>query len=99
MAVDPSSQLGPTAAPSALGEPWSEEDLIALAQLRSVGIPIDHVAAYLRRTVAECEEEAGLRPPPKEPSPQLAIISSAVLSTRKPVGGLAAAEEARRRSP
>ena len=69
MALDPSSQFDLTAAPSALGDPWSEEDLIALAQLGSVGIPIDHVAAYLRRTVAECEEKAGLRPPPKEPSP------------------------------
>jgi hypothetical protein len=69
VALDPSSQLGPTAAPWALGEPWSEEDLIALAQLGSVGIPIDHVAAYLRRTETECEEKAGLRPPPKEPSP------------------------------
>jgi hypothetical protein len=41
-------------------EPWSEEDLIALAQLHSVGIPTDHIAAYLSRTVAEVEEKAGL---------------------------------------
>jgi hypothetical protein len=48
----------PPAVSLALGEPWSEEDLMALAQLLSVGIPIDHVAAYLRRTVAEVEQKA-----------------------------------------
>lgn len=42
-----------------MAEPWSDEDFIASAQLLSVGIPIDHVAAYLRRTVAEVEEKSG----------------------------------------
>jgi hypothetical protein len=61
--------LEPAAAPSAPDQPRSEDDLIALAQLRSVGIPIDHIAAYSGRTVAEVEEKVAFRTPPEGASP------------------------------
>ena len=61
--------LEPTAAPSVPGQPRSEDDLIALVQFRSVGIPIDHIAAYPGRTIAEVEEKVALRTPPNEASP------------------------------
>jgi len=55
----------PTAAPSAPDQPRSGDELIALAPFRSVGIPIDHIAAYPGRTVAEVEEKVALRTPPR----------------------------------
>ena len=61
--------LEPTAAPSAPGQPRSEDDLIALAQFRSVGTPNDHIAAYPGRTVVEAEEKVALRTPPNEAFP------------------------------
>ena len=99
MALDPRSQFdpvhwrgprksktdAPTAAPSAPDQPRSEDDPIALAQFRSVGIPIDHIAAYPGRTIAEVEEKVALRTPPNEASPVTSRESSgsAVLSTRQ----------------
>jgi hypothetical protein len=61
--------LEPAAAPSAPDQPRSEDDLIALAQFRSAGIPNDHIAAYPGRTVVDVEEKVALRTPPKEASP------------------------------
>jgi hypothetical protein len=52
--------FNPPAVSLARGEPWSQEDLFSSAQLLSVGVPIDHVAAYLKRTVAEVEGDNGV---------------------------------------
>jgi hypothetical protein len=38
--------------------PWSEEELIALGQLCSVGVPIEHVAKFLGRDLDEVREQA-----------------------------------------
>ena len=41
-------------------EPWSEEELIDLGQLYSIGIPIEHVAKFLGRNLAEVQRQARL---------------------------------------
>ena len=40
------------------GKPWSETDLTDLGQLRSVGIPIDHIAKFLMRDLEDVAEKA-----------------------------------------
>ena len=42
------------------GQPWSEQELIDLGQLCSVGIPIEHVAKFLGRNLDEVERQARL---------------------------------------
>jgi hypothetical protein len=40
------------------GEPWSEQELIDLGQLCSVGLPIEHVAKFLERNLDEVREQS-----------------------------------------
>ena len=40
------------------GQPWSEQELIDLGQLSSVGIPIEHIAKFLGRNLDEVERQA-----------------------------------------
>jgi len=52
-------------------KPWSEQELIDLGQLYSVGIPIEHVAKFLARDLDEVKTQAQLlkiTPPLVQPS-------------------------------
>jgi hypothetical protein len=40
------------------GKAWSEMDLTDLGQLRSVGIPVDHIAKFLMRDLEDVSEKA-----------------------------------------
>jgi hypothetical protein len=40
------------------GKAWSETDLTDLGQLRSAGIPIDHIAKFLVRDLEDVAEKA-----------------------------------------
>jgi hypothetical protein len=40
------------------GKAWSETDLTDLGHLRSVGIPIDHIAKFLMRDLQDVAEKA-----------------------------------------
>jgi hypothetical protein len=53
------------------GEPWSEQELIDLGQVCSVGLPIEHVAKFLERGLDEVREQAHsikITPPLVQPS-------------------------------
>jgi hypothetical protein len=45
-------------APRANWKSWSIQDFIDLGQLRSVRVPIDHIAKFLMRDVEDVEEKA-----------------------------------------